>query len=265
MAKFVYPRNLSEKHPVMCRIGIFQRSNSLVDANVKDAAKAVANVSRQTASTSPLHQIYLYTPSAVTFADGLAFENIDFTNAVGSALSAAQQASEGKDIGLIDTLKGYFGALAADKAGSGTTEANLAAVLAIGNGQTKNPRTQMLFKAPALRQLSLTWKFMASNAQESAVIEEMIRTLRAHAYPELIAGGSTFVFPDIFKVDFVTKGGGKAKLINFANAYCTSVSTNYGASGPAFFPDGSPVEIDFTMTFQETATQDRKTIKEGGF
>ena len=35
MAKFVYPRNLSEKHPVMCRIGIFQRSNSLVDANTK--------------------------------------------------------------------------------------------------------------------------------------------------------------------------------------------------------------------------------------
>ena len=69
MAKFVYPRNLSEKHPVMCRIGVFQRSNSLVDANVKDAAKAVANVAQQTSSTSPLHQIYLYTPSAVTFAD----------------------------------------------------------------------------------------------------------------------------------------------------------------------------------------------------
>lgn len=263
MAKFVYPRNLSEKHPVMCRIGIFERSNSLVDANIKDAAKAVANVSSQTASTKPIHQIYLYTPSAITFADGLAYENIDFTNAVGSALSAAQSASEGKDIGLVDTLKGYFGAMAADKAGSGTLEANAAAVLAIGNGQTKNPRTQMLFKAPALRQLSLTWKLMASNQQESAVIEGLVQTLRAHAYPELIANGSTFVFPDIFKVDFVTKGGGKAKMINFANAYCTSVSVNYGASGPSFFPDGSPVEIDFTMSFQETATLDRAKIKRG--
>jgi len=263
MAKFVYPRNLSEKHPVMCRIGIFERSNSLVDANIKDAAKSVANVSRQTASTTPIHQIYLYTPSAITFADGLAYENIDFTNAVGSALSAAQSASEGKDIGLVDTLKGYFGAMAADKAGSGTLEANAAAVLAIGNGQTKNPRTQMLFKAPALRQLSLTWKLMASNQQESAVIEGLIQVMRAHAYPELIANGSTFVFPDIFKVDFVTKGGGKAKMINFANAYCTSVSVNYGASGPSFFPDGSPVEIDFTMSFQETATLDRARIKRG--
>lgn len=263
MAKFVYPRNLSEKHPVMCRIGIFERSNSLVDANIKDAAKAVANVSSQTASTKPIHQIYLYTPSAITFADGLAYENIDFTNAVGSALSAAQSASEGKDIGLVDTLKGYFGAMAADKAGSGTLEANAAAVLAIGNGQTKNPRTQMLFKAPALRQLSLTWKLMASNQQESAVIEGLVQTLRAHAYPELIANGSTFVFPDIFKVDFVTKGGGKAKMINFANAYCTSVSVNYGSSGPSFFPDGSPVEIDFTMSFQETATLDRAKIKRG--
>jgi len=263
MSKFVYPRNLSEKHPVMCRIGIFERSNSLVDTNIKDAAKSVANVSRQTASTTPIHQIYLYTPSAITFADGLAYENIDFTNAVGSALSAAQSASEGKDIGLVDTLKGYFGAMAADKAGSGTLEANAAAVLAIGNGQTKNPRTQMLFKAPALRQLSLTWKLMASNQQESAVIEGLIQVMRAHAYPELIANGSTFVFPDIFKVDFVTKGGGKAKMINFANAYCTSVSVNYGASGPSFFPDGSPVEIDFTMSFQETATLDRARIKRG--
>jgi hypothetical protein len=263
MSKFVYPRNLSEKHPVICRIGIFERSNSLVDANIKDAAKSVANVSRQTASTTPIHQIYLYTPSAITFADGLAYENIDFTNAVGSALSAAQSASEGKDIGLVDTLKGYFGAMAADKAGSGTLEANAAAVLAIGNGQTKNPRTQMLFKAPALRQLSLTWKLMASNQQESAVIEGLIQTMRAHAYPELIANGSTFVFPDIFKVDFVTKGGGKAKMINFSNAYCTSVSVNYGASGPSFFPDGSPVEIDFTMSFQETTTLDRARIKRG--
>ena len=52
-------------------------------------------------------------------------------------------------------------------------------------------------------------------------------------------------------------------MINFANAYCTSVSVNYGASGPSFFPDGSPVEIDFTMSFQETATLDRARIKRG--
>ena len=101
---------------------------------------------------------------------------------------------------------------------------------------------------------------MPANQQESGVCEALIKTIRAHAHPELSQSGHNFSFPDVFKIDFITRSGGKAKMIQFNQAYCTAVSVNYGASGPAFFKDGSPAEIDFTMSLQEARVITRKDI-----
>ena len=128
-------------------------------------------------------------------------------------------------------------------------------------GVVRNPRLEMLFRAPALRQLSLTWKFMPSNASESAVVEGLIKKIRMHAHPDISQGGFNFTFPDVFKVDFITKGGGQAKMIPFSHAYCTAVNVSYGGSGPAFFGDGSPAEIDFTISLQETKVLSRGDIE----
>ena len=104
---------------------------------------------------------------------------------------------------------------------------------------------------------------MPTNQQESDHIAEMIKTMRGHAYPATEGSEAAFAFPDIFSIDFVTNTGGQAQMIKFAKAYCTSITTTYGPSGPAFFKGGKPVEIDLTMSFQETEIQTRESIMEG--
>ena len=79
-----------------------------------------------------------------------------------------------------------------------------------------------------------------------------------------LADDIIFSFPDVFKVDFITKGGGQAKMIPFSHAYCTAISVNYGSSGPAFFGDGSPAEIDLTINLQETKVHSRGDIEHPG-
>ena len=271
--KYVYPQGLAEQHPVQCRISIHQRLNrmsDLVDAGIDQAGegnvtKAVGAVleggkqvvNRQIIDTNStaIAQIYLYAPAGISFSDGLAYDNAEMSAVVSALQSGADSANSGEANAVKTGVDVIGGAIAGQIRKSGIGQQ---AQLQLG--VVRNPRLEMLFRSPGLRQLSLTWKFMPSNASESAVVEGLIKKIRAHAHPETSGKGFNFTFPDVFKVDFITRGGGKAKMIPFSHAYATTISVNYGSSGPAFFGDGSPAEIDFTLGLQETKVLTRKDI-----
>lgn len=272
--KYVYPQGLSEQHPVHCRISIHQRLNKMPAVvaaggdvqNIDSATTAFGQivqggkqvVNRQIISTnsSALAQIYLYAPASIQFSDGLAYDNTEMSAVVSALQSAADSSQSGLEKAAKTTLE-VGGAMI----GSNVRKSGIGQQVALNLGVVRNPRLEMLFRAPALRQLSLTWKFMPSNASESAVVDGLIKKVRMHAHPEISQAGFNFTFPDVFKVDFITKGGGKAKMIPFSYAYCTAVSVNYGASGPAFFGNGAPAEIDFTLSLQETKVLSRGDIE----
>lgn len=300
MAKFQYPGNLREKHPVITRISILERFNLLDEvvngninieatlgsvqsgaSNIADkgtssdevqAAKDLGNqvASRQIAGTieDAIHQVYLYAPSSINFADGLQYDNQDmglFAQALFSGTEAATGSENSDD--FFKNVANVGAAMSTAAVGEVAQRSGVGQQVRLRAGVARNPRTEMLFKTPSLRQMSLTWKLMPTNKQESNTIFEMIKTLRAHSYPSIGSTGqrAAFTFPDVFQVDFVTRRGNDSQMIKFAKAYCTSITTNYGASGPAFFSDtgGEPVEIDLTMTFQETEIQTRESIMEG--
>lgn len=272
--KYVYPQGLSEQHPVHCRISIHQRLNKMQAviaaggdaANIDSATTAIGQivgagkqvVNRQIISTNStaLAQIYLYAPASIQFSDGLAYDNTEMSAVVSALQSAADSSQSGLEK-AGKTMAEVGGAML----GSNIRKSGIGQQFALNLGVVRNPRLEMLFRAPALRQLSLTWKFMPSNASESAVVDGLIKKIRMHAHPEISQAGFNFTFPDVFKVDFITKGGGKAKMIPFSYAYCTAVSVNYGASGPAFFGNGAPAEIDFTLSLQETKVLSRGDIE----
>lgn len=300
MAKFQYPGNLREKHPVITRISILERYNLLDDvvagninieatvnsiqskasdaidkgtnSNAASDAVDIGNqiASRQIAGTieDAIHQVYLYAPSSINYADGLQYDNQDlglFAQALFSGTEAATSSEGTEDFGK--NIGNVAGAIGTAAMGEVAQRSGLGQQVRLRAGVARNPRTEMLFKTPSLRQMSLTWKLMPTNRQESNTIFEMIKVLRAHSYPSIGNTGqrAAFTFPDVFQVDFVTRRGNDSQMIKFAKAYCTSITTNYGASGPAFFSDtgGEPVEIDLTMTFQETEIQTRESIMEG--
>ena len=272
--KYVYPQGLAEQHPVQCRISIHKRLNRMQDVinaggdvgNDADVTKVVGAlvdggkqiVNRQIIDTNStaVAQIYLYAPAGIQFSDTLAYDGAEMSAVVSALQSAAQASSEGNQ-SKVDTGMNVMGSMITTQ----VRKSGIGQQGALQLGVVRNPRLEMLFKAPGLRQLSLTWKFMPSNASESAVVEGLIKKIRMHAHPELSDAGFNFSFPDVFKVDFITKGGGKAKMIPFSLAYCTGVNVSYGGSGPAFFADGSPAEIDFTIALQETKVLSRGDIE----
>lgn len=287
MPRFAYPGNISEKHPVQTRISILKRF-SLVSEFAKDGLNPDTQMSpkmlkdygvdltsrtltKQTVE-EPTHQIYLYAPASIQFSDGLQYDNQDLGLFAGALFAGSEAALEQSGDGgaVVEQLKNAGSGVA--KVGAGVATAAVGEIakssgvgqqIRLRTGVARNPRTEMLFKTPALRQMSLTWKLMPTNQQESDHIHEMIKTIRAHAYPATAGSQAVLSFPDIFQVDFVTNTGGEAQMIKFAKAYCTSVTTTYGPSGPAFFKGGKPVEIDLTISFQETEIQTRESIMEG--
>ena len=280
--KYVYPGNLSQKHPVQVRISILRRNTELnnlinkglavdtqITGDLENFVQRAANQVRTTDTVeTAIANIYLYTPASVSINDALQYDNSEIGIIASSVLSAADEMIE-SNAGNVEQTLTIGGAVIGGALQAAVTEGSKAAgIKQLGRqalGVARNPRTEMLFKAPSLRQLSLTWKLMPTNEQESDTIYNMIQCMRAHAYPATGGSEVTFSFPDIFQIDFISQSGGRSQMIKFAKAYCTSVTTNYGASGPAFFKGGKPVEIDLTMTFQETVVQTRETIQDEGF
>ena len=272
--KYVYPHGWAEQHPVQCRISIHKRLNRMQDViaaggdvgNDADVTKVVGAlveggkqiVNRQIIDTNStaVAQIYLYAPAGIQFSDTLAYDGAEMSAVVSALQSGAQASNEGNQ-SKVETAGNVIGSMITTQ----VRKSGIGQQAALQLGVVRNPRLEMLFKAPGLRQLSLTWKFMPSNASESAVVEGLIKRIRMHAHPEISGKGFNFSFPDVFKVDFITKGGGKAKMIPFSHAYCTGVNVSYGGSGPAFFGDGSPAEIDFTIALQETKVLSRGDIE----
>ena len=46
----------------------------------------------------------------------------------------------------------------------------------------------------------------------------------------------------------------------FAQAYLTAVTVNFNPTSPAMMSDGSPNEVDLTLSFQETKVLDRTAL-----
>lgn len=244
-----FPTN-TEGHPAWVDIDIFER----LSGGFRDAFSGELPVAEE-----PLGNIKLYMPQALSFSDGLTYDNTELT---GITSAVAASVNEGLNTGSISkaasvgaqSLKGLASDFAARNSSAG-------AAAAVAAGVAINPRAAMLFKAPTYRQLALNFKLIPSNSQESQIIEDIIHVIRLNSYPELIAGGASYQYPNIFKIGFVSINGPNPWIMPFANAYCTAVTVNYNPTSPAMMSDGAPNEIDLTLSFQETKALDRSAIR----
>ena len=185
--KYVYPQNLAEQHPVQCRISIHSRINKMDavvkagadvadDASVTKAINTLTQAGKQTVNrqiiatnSTAIAQIYLYAPAGISFSDGLAYDNAEMSAVVSALQSGADSAGSGV-MGAVKTGAEVGVATVV----SNVRKSGIGQQAQLNLGVVRNPRLEMLFRAPALRQLSLTWKFMPSNASESAVVEGLI-------------------------------------------------------------------------------------------
>lgn len=245
-----FPQN-TEGQPAWVRMTILKRT-TMQFAAALDHRSQVGDVN------SPLGSVYLYLPQSIQFSDGLTYDNAELTGITSALAATANETfTNGLAAGADVARESGAGLITNIGARSGMS---LAQQTQIAAGVTINPRAAMLFKAPTFRQMALNFKMIPSNPGESATIESIIHTLRTNAYPEVTAGGASFKYPNVFKIDFLSLNQGPLRIMPFAQAYLTAVTVNFNPTSPAMMSDGSPNEVDLTVSFQETKVLDRTAL-----
>ena len=221
----------------------------------------------------------LYMPIAIVFPDGANYENYDigFLGAAGErALKSGNlggAVSDAISAGVNTLSQGLSGAAGSDIAtlasvqllkkipgvgGQFNTNAQLASRV------TTNPNARVLFKGVNFREFTFQFKFIASSEKESREIKSIVDFFREEMYPESIEQAGIAVgykYPDRFKIDMMYNG---TQIFNkLKPCYLRAVTTSFNATQQSFHSDGTPTEIDLTLTFQESRTLNKQDIKDG--
>ena len=223
-------------------------------------------------------RISLYLPMGLAFRDNVTYENFDLGVVGGAIAQGAGMASAMTDgIGsFISGLKGpggndlakLAGVQLAKKAGSFGAEAQ--AALKIQGGVTLNPNSRIMFKQPNIREFAFAFKMIGRSAEEQDAINQIIKIFRTELYPSSIdaqIGGQTislgYNFPKKFELTFAYDGGEIPGLAKVKPCYLRDVSTTFNSSQMAMHKDGNFMEVDMTLSFQETAALTQSDIEDG--
>ena len=187
-----------------------------------------------------------------------AMRNNDYQRAASQLVSGVKQVSTEAFRtalgGLVDVFAGVEGsAQLADKA----------------FGQATNPYMEVMFESMGLREFTYNFTFAPKNAQERDDVQDIIKLFRFHMAPELKGSQHRFLtLPSTFDIhymyqhskDYAAENNFYSKI---ATCVLTSVSTDYTPNGVKSFQDGSPTQINMSLSFKETEMLNKQMINAG--
>jgi len=165
----------------------------------------------------------------------------------GSALgetSAALGASLAK-------LPGAFGA------------ADVASAMGASSGTALNPFKETVFESVDFRSFAFKYKFYPKNQAESDAVYNIINTFKFHMHPEMSAGKLFFIYPSEFNITYYFGDAENGYFHKFATCVLENMDVNYGGDQFSSFRDGSPTEINMSLTFRELEILTKNMIQEG--
>ena len=191
----------------------------------------------------------------------------------GAALAARGMNAITGDQGFFAKLGDVFTA-AGQKAFSGAAmKADQATGFFSAQGKTPNNHMALVYRGPnTFRQHTFAFKFFPKNVAESKTVQSIITELRFGTLPRMSGGNGQlsdpfFKSPRHHTINFYKGGQGvvagdqpsdtaNTKLFTIGKSVITNLVLNYDPqSVVSFHKDGSPVQIDMTITFQEIELQ----------
>jgi hypothetical protein len=165
----------------------------------------------------------------------------------------AGNASVAETVGVAAEAKGVVGA--------GFTQVALYSA-----GYAQNPQFEMLYRSTNNRQFQFQFNFVPTSKEEAAAIQDIIKTFRFHAAPEIAptAGGRYLVPPSEFDITFLYNGVENPNIPKISTCVLENIDLNFAAGGSwTAFDDGRPVEISMTLTFKEVEMIHKQLIQQG--
>ena len=227
---YVYPENLREKADSFK--GFPHVSFEMIQRALPEATK-----------------VHLYVPQGFSVPDGASYGTIDL-----GQMGATEQ--EMNDTNMDDLANLKAGA-ALDAAGLGdlTPAAQKAA---IKKGIALNPNTAVQFDTVALRTFEFTFKMVSESAKEAQQIFLIENLFRKALYPT--RQGALLKYPPTFKIEFLHGDQVNGFMPRIMESYLINMTTTFNASSNMYHADGSPSEVDISMTFQETELVTREKL-----
>lgn len=132
---------------------------------------------------------------------------------------------------------------------------------ALGAGGVINPFQYMMYKQPAFRQFEFAWSFSPNNSSETQTLSKIINYLKTGALPEYGTGSLGGIVLQLPYIALVRINPNKY-MFDFKPCAITSVAIDFSGSsqGPAFYNDGGPAIINFTLGLKEVEIQVRSDV-----
>lgn len=266
-------------------------------AKAEERANESIQVGPQYETDLSLGVVKLFVPVAVTFQDGVLYNNIDL-GVLGGSASAAMASGQGITAAMLEGLK-KTGTSLSDLAKTGLdltdeysrvaaarfTPGVLGSAVRLTAQATTNPNTRTLFNRVNIRNFTFQFKMIPTSREESEAIENIVAHFRREMYPELIAANTGYKFPNAFGItlhhknaaigDTITEtdedgnevtrfsSQGNAKIQKIPDCFLVNVNTAYNATSGVFHKDGYPSEVDITLIFQETKALSKRDVEAG--
>ena len=201
-------------------------------------------------------EIYFPCPGNITFADQANYNVLDL-GIIGTSVT-----SQDSGVTTIGDAFKSIGQGVGSQAGAG----KVVEILNFRNKEVKNPFQNTAFAGNQIRSFTFNFKMIAKNATDAAAINLIHRKFRAKSYAQKSQGSAAFLkYPPIWEIDFIqgytNTGFTKNPFIPEINlCYLTSVNTTFNTTAAAWAPSGSPIEVDVSLTFQETRANERDDI-----
>ena len=263
--KLIFPADLANESPMIIRFRLYDTV--------------------QTAESNPEVTIMLPTPLALDNAYSVSFDDLEaglLEKAFGDIVEAAGNFNAAN--GAADKTAALFGGLTDTVANAAGSVIGGSSIVRRAIGANINKRNEMVINKPANRSFTLRFQLVPTKKEESETIQEIIKAFKIAMHPPTNksldngstdaaaggAGGIFFLNPARVKVDFLFQNiqngsideNNKSKKI-FSTSYCfiQSLDVNYhNAGAPAYFGDGQPGNMAFSINIQEIRPNSREMI-----
>jgi len=132
------------------------------------------------------------------------------------------------------------------------------------------PNQRTLFQQVNIRSFAFTFKMIANNQREAEEIKSIVKFFRQELYPEKIPLGETGVplgykFPNMFEIEIKSFDFERTPAFKIQRCYLRDVQTSFNPTATGMHDDGSFVEVDISLAFQEIVALDKAKVRDGEY
>jgi hypothetical protein len=140
---------------------------------------------------------------------------------------------------------------------------DLSSAISKSSGTALNPFREIVFESVDFRTFNFKYKFFPKSKAESDSVHNILELFKEHMHPELSAGKLFFIYPSEFQITYYFESKVNPYFHKFRPCALENLDISYGGEQFSTFKDGTPTEINLTLTFRELEILTRKSIREG--